>query len=192
MLAHGASSMTVYDRLMAAAGDGDPFDRHVFACILAIGAGEAPRPLTAAVGLDAAALAALVARYFPGGEEILPGLAAPSGPGEDAIEEADYRRLLLAGATVPGSDEAAWLAAMLARRSLCPDHLWHSLGLPSRADLSRLLNRHFGPLAVRNVRDMKWKKFFYRQMCEAEGMSICKSPVCDDCVDFGICFGGDD
>ncbi len=182
--------MTVYRDLMACAGGGDPFDRHVFACILAIGAGEAPRPLAEAVGLDGAELAALAACYFPGAR-LLDGVAA-AGPGEDAVEEADYRRLLLAGATVPGSDEARWLAAMVARRSLRPDHLWQGLGLPARADLSRLLHRHFGPLAGRNVRDMKWKKFFYRQMCEAEGMSICKSPVCDDCIDFGICFGDDD
>lgn len=184
--------MTVYHDLMATGGGGDPFDRHVFACVLAAAAGEAPLPLTEAVGLDGAELAALVARHFPGGEEVLAGLDAGSGSGAEAVEEADYRALLLAGASEPGSDEARWLASMVARRSLRPDHLWESLGLPARADLSRLLHRHFGPLAARNVRDMKWKKFFYRQMCEAEGMSICKSPVCDDCVDFSVCFGGDD
>jgi nitrogen fixation protein NifQ len=184
--------MTVYPQLMATPGGGDPFDRHVFACVLAIAAAEAPRPLTEAVGLDGAELAALLARHFPGGEALLPGAAADAGAGAEAVEEADYRRLLLDGATVPGSDEARWLAAMVARRSLCPDHLWQGLGLPARADLSQLLHRHFGPLAARNVRDMKWKKFFYRQMCEAEGMSICKSPVCDDCVDFDICFGGEE
>ena len=36
---------------------------------------------------------------------------------------------------------------------------------------------------------MKWKKFFYRQLCERSGMLICKSPRCADCVDYRICFG---
>ena len=36
---------------------------------------------------------------------------------------------------------------------------------------------------------MKWKKFFYRQLCQSEGVVICKSPVCSACEDFAQCFG---
>lgn len=36
---------------------------------------------------------------------------------------------------------------------------------------------------------MKWKTFFYRQMCEDEGVFICVSPVCGTCSDFHICYG---
>ena len=96
--------------------------------------------------------------------------------------------MLFGNATIPGSDDARWLAAMVARRSLQSGHLWQDLGLRERSDLSRFLIRHFGPIAALNIRDMKWKKFFYRQMCEAEGMVVCKSPVCDDCDDFKVCF----
>ncbi|MBI5163767.1 MAG: nitrogen fixation protein NifQ, partial [Magnetospirillum sp.] len=92
-------------------------------------------------------------------------------------------------ATIPGSDEARWLAAMVVRRSLKPDHLWQDLGLADRSDLSGLLLKHFHPLAVLNDRDMKWKKFFYRQLCLAEEVLVCKSPVCDACTDFAHCFG---
>ncbi|MDA8230291.1 MAG: nitrogen fixation protein NifQ [Magnetospirillum sp.] len=173
---------------LIARGVGDAFDRHVFACILAKGASEFPRPLAAAVGLPAPELARLLAAWFPG----IDGLAPVGEPGPDAIEEADLRRLLMDHATCPGSDAARWLAAMVARRSLEPDHLWQDLGLSSRADLSGLLRRHFGPLAEKNTRDMKWKKFFYRQMCLDEGIRVCKSPVCDGCTDFSLCFGPED
>lgn len=178
----------LYQRLMAA-GDGDAFDRHVFACILVRGAAEAPTPLTEAIGLDRAEVHRLLDRHFPAASWLAKELPAGATTGEDAIEEPDLRRLLCDNATHPGCDEAGWLAAMVARRSLKPNHLWQDLGLATRADLSGLLNRHFAPLAAKNLRDMKWKKFFYRQMCEAEGMSICKSPVCDICPDFTLCYG---
>ena len=175
-----------YQKLMPCGGGGDSFDRHVFACILAHGAAE-PGPLTAAVGLDRAQLACLVERYFPDAGWLIAGTL--HGTGEDALEEPDLRRLLVDNATRAGAAEAAWLAAMVARRSLRTGHLWQDLGLTSRADLSGLLTRHFAPLAARNVRDMKWKKFFYRELCQLEGINLCKSPICDDCSDFAACFG---
>ncbi len=180
----------IYHRLMASMGTGDPFDRHVFACVLAKGYSQRPRPLPEAVGLGRDDLARLLNAYFPAALWLLDG--QPEGAGEDAIEEPDLRRLLADNATRPGEDEAQWLAAMIARRSLEPDHLWQDLGLATRTDLSGLLNRHFHPLASRNVRDMKWKKFFYRQMCEDEGVKICKSPLCEQCGDFSQCFGPED
>lgn len=176
----------IYQRLMACAGGEDAFDRHVFACIIAKAAAEAPCPLTTATGLAADQLRRLQQRYFPAAEWLV---ATDGDAGEDAIEEPDLRRLLTDNASVPGDEAAQWLAAMVARRSLRPDHLWQDLGLATRGDLTGLLHRHFLPLAVRNVRDMKWKKFFYRQMCEDEGVKICKSPVCDTCTDFSACYG---
>lgn len=179
-----------YQRLMMASGGGDDFDRHLFACILAKGLDEAPRPLPRAVGLDTKKLHALRQTYFEGAEWL--DLAASGPVGDDALEEDDLRRLLADNATRPGDPAALWLAAMVARRSLAPNHLWQDLGLRSRIDLSGLMRRHFQPLAERNDRDMKWKKFFYRQMCEAEGVVICKSPVCDTCSDFSLCFGAEE
>ncbi|MBC7906180.1 MAG: nitrogen fixation protein NifQ [Rhodospirillaceae bacterium] len=176
-----------YHRLMACAGAADPFDAHVFACILAKGQSEAPRPLTEAVGLAGPELARLVARLFPGAQWLPADWTASSGA--DAIEEPDLRAMLTDNATIAGSDEAAWLAAMVARRSLQPDHLWQDLGLSMRSDLNGLLNRHFAPLAALNTQDMKWKKFFYRQMCQIEGINICKSPACDTCTDYPMCYG---
>ena len=63
------------------------------------------------------------------------------------------------------------------------------LGLTSRSDLSGLMRRHFVGLAEMNNRDMKWKKFFYRELCQREGVLICKSPNCEVCADAIHCFG---
>lgn len=177
----------IYQRLTAGRSAEDSFDRHVFACVIARAATEAPRPLPEAVGLSADQLRQLQQRYFPDAGWLTQGLAGDAGA--DELEEPDLRCLLADNATNPGDQAALWLAAMVARRSLRPDHLWQEMGLSGRGDMSALLLRHFAPLAVRNDRDMKWKKFFYRQMCEDEGIFVCKSPVCDTCSDVAVCYG---
>ena len=48
---------------------------------------------------------------------------------------------------------------------------------------------HFKPLASRNDRDMKWKKFLYKQLCETEGITTCRAPSCEVCADYQNCFG---
>lgn len=80
----------------------------------------------------------------------------------------------------------AWLMACA---SLGDQHLWQDMGLPSRDALSALISRWFPALKARNVGDMKWKKFFYRQLCERAEILICKSPSCAECSDVGLCFG---
>ncbi|OAN44763.1 hydrogenase [Paramagnetospirillum marisnigri] len=180
----------IYSRLMAGTGSGDPFDRHLFACAIAITLGESRRPLTAGLGLSAFNLAALVGRYFPSA----PGLLAGLSDEDDeclAPEEPDLRALLIEHRT-RGLVEEEWLAHVIARRSLGANHLWQDLGLTGRADLSGLMRRHFVGLAELNSRDMKWKKFFYRELCQREGVIICKSPNCEVCTDFAICFGAED
>lgn len=85
--------------------------------------------------------------------------------------------------------EGRILAGMIARRAMEADHLWQDLGLANRGELSRLLGRHFPVLAAGNVSNMKWKKYFYRSLCEAEGFVLCSSPSCRACSDFEACFG---
>lgn len=99
--------------------------------------------------------------------------------------------LLLAHRSTPGR-EGRWLAAMIARRAVEPNHLWEDLGLRDRGELSRLLGRHFAPLAARNTRNMRWKRFFYRTLCESDGLVMCSTPVCSSCGDFELCFGQED
>jgi nitrogen fixation protein NifQ len=78
---------------------------------------------------------------------------------------------------------------MIACRTMEQNHLWEDLGLRDRSELSRLLARHFAPLAARNTNNMRWKRFFYRTLCETDGIVMCSTPVCTSCGDFNICFG---
>ena len=68
------------------------------------------------------------------------------------------------------------------------NHLWQDLRLANREELSLLLKKHFKTLFDKNTADMKWKKFFYKQICESEGFYLCKSPSCGVCVDYAKCF----
>jgi len=186
------AAVTTYHWLMAAPGQGDPFDRHLFASAIAIALTDAEHTLAAGLGLSAENLAALVGLHFPQAPGLLSGLD-PDDDGRMAIslEEPDLRQLLLDHRS-HGYIAEEWLAHIIARRSLQPNHLWQDLGLTGRADLSLLMMRHFAPLAAANVNDMKWKKFFYRTLCQQEGVSICKSPTCDSCRDFVHCFGAEE
>jgi nitrogen fixation protein NifQ len=170
----------------AAIADDADFDRHVLASILAVAAAE-PGALTQQTGLSAIELSALLAQDFPG---LIPALALqPCGASGDDDDEVEMLRdLLLANRSTAG-DCGRWLAAMVARRALEPNHLWEDLGLRDRSELSRLLLRHFAPLAQANVNNMRWKRFFYRSLCEGDGLVMCTTPVCAQCGDFDLCFG---
>jgi nitrogen fixation protein NifQ len=161
------------------------FDRHVLACVLSVGAESAtPEERT---GLAHEDLAGLIARRFPH----MRRLASPARVAVDhgeADERAMLRDLLLANRSTPGP-ESGWLATIIARRAMEPNHLWEDLGLRNRGELSRLLERHFKPLALRNTKNMRWKRFFYRTLCEDDGLVMCSTPVCSCCGDFDLCFG---
>jgi nitrogen fixation protein NifQ len=75
---------------------------------------------------------------------------------------------------------------------MAPCHLWQDLGLANRAELSQLIARWFPRLSAGNVGNMKWKKFFYRKLCELEGFTLCAAPTCAECSDFHDCFGDED
>ena len=105
-----------------------------------------------------------------------------------ADEFSDILRLLLDHATV--LDEATGqVARFIAFSSLMENHLWQDMRLKDRDELSDIMRTYFGPLATKNTADMKWKKFFYKQICEREGFMLCKSPSCGVCVDYYKCFG---
>ncbi len=178
------TARSCYLRLVEPPGGGDPFDRHVLACALAVAWTESPAGVAEGLGLAPAALARLVAAHFPQAADLITGDGEPPA----GLEEPDLRALLLAQRT-DTRPEQDWLARIVARRCLRPNHLWQDLGLGGRDELSRLMRRHFAPLAAANDRDMKWKKFLYRRLCQDEGILICKSPVCESCTDFALCFG---
>lgn len=115
----------------------------------------------------------------------------PSGEHDefDEFDEFDELVELLVEHRAGRSEQERWLAYAIATASMGDNHLWQDMGLPSRKVLSALMTTHFPALAEKNVGDMKWKKFFYRQLCERAGVLICKSPHCAECCDHAICFG---
>lgn len=168
---------------------GDPFDIHVVASVLALAMKDcrAGGSLCDATGLSESELLSVIANLFPAR---LPAfrtrdLGAATAP---QVEQQSLRDLLLLHASRHGPLERP-LACMIARSAMEPDHLWQNLGLRDRTELSDLLHRHFAPLAERNIDNMKWKRFFYRMLCEAEGFVLCTAPVCTACTDYDMCFG---
>jgi nitrogen fixation protein NifQ len=174
------------DPRQAITNDNADFDRHVLASILAVAATE-PGGIAANAGLGPAELARLMSQWFPAASAIVAGWCRDAVAVEDD-EAVMVRDMLLMQRSTTG-DVGRWLAAMVARRVIEPNHLWEDLGLCDRSELSRLLSRHFAPLAVRNTGNMRWKRFFYRMLCEQDGFVMCSTPVCSDCNDFNVCFG---
>lgn len=102
-------------------------------------------------------------------------------------EVQDLVLLLMEHATYPGV-LARHLAQALAQASMGPRHLWEDLGLGSRDQLNALMQEHFTSLKALNAKNMRWKKFFYRALCERAEVLICKSPHCEQCEDQPQCF----
>ena len=127
----------------------------------------------------------MLAAYFP-------GLILANG--ETSSDDARYDEFsdvlqLLLEYRVEASEERAWLCSAIASASMGDNHLWQDMGLPNRNALSELMAQNFPRLKALNAGDMKWKKFFYRQLCERAHIPICKSPSCAICTDYKICFG---
>ena len=106
-------------------------------------------------------------------------------------EVADLVALLMAHADpdVGTPAEIERVALTVAVASLGDNHLWQDLQLGSRAELSALMRRWFPAMVAKNAGDMKWKKFLYRELCQAAEILICKSPSCAVCTDQPVCFG---
>ncbi len=128
-----------------------------------------------------------------------PGAAWPSGllnHGADLdAARADERKELIDLLWLHRAREhnsVLWIAQIVAAGCMGSDHLWRDLGLWSRSDLSELMQSNFPALASKNNRDMKWKKFLYKQLCRQAGIYTCRAPSCDVCVDYMACFGPED
>ncbi|AGB73564.1 MULTISPECIES: nitrogen fixation protein NifQ [Rhizobium] len=166
------------------------FDDYVLTCVFSralqeIEAGQASA--TEATGLSRAELRDILTRSFHAKliDAFFPEEA--SDP-ELGTEEELLRDLLLSHAR-PNDPFSARFAKIIARRALRDDHLWQDLGLFDRAELGRLFAMHFPTLAAGNTNNMRWKKYLYRKLCEAEGFSLCAAPSCQECSDFNACFG---
>jgi nitrogen fixation protein NifQ len=102
----------------------------------------------------------------------------------------DVVTLLLAYADPAAGPRSAaeQVALVVAVACLGDNHLWQDLQFDNRSQLNALLRHWFPALVAKNTGDMKWKKFFYRQLCEQAEILICKSPSCAVCTDYVHCF----
>jgi nitrogen fixation protein NifQ len=182
---HRTQAALLHGRLTShAAGYGND---HAYACMIAslcTGGGAMPDWL----GLQPAAFACLVAFHFPGidlGELPLVGRSTDPQRNDEVDELVRVMLMDKAG----DSPSEVWMAHVVAAGCMASDHLWQDLGLWDRGALSALMRRNFPALAARNVKDMKWKRFLYKELCEAEGIYTCRAPTCEVCTDYHACFG---
>jgi nitrogen fixation protein NifQ len=149
-----------------------------------VGEGVLPKSL----GLSAENYRTLVERHFTGRQWLIDVDNKPEFDRERIPEWGDLVNLLLEYRAGHDISEQ-WIAQIVAAACMGLDHLWQDLGLWSRGELSEVLTLNFPELARRNTKDMKWKKFLYKQLCERDGTYVCRSPSCDVCADYQVCFG---
>jgi nitrogen fixation protein NifQ len=140
-------------------------------------------------GLTSGEFAALLARHFPG--FVMPNRPPRLLPPWDPrlAEEREELVKLLQIYRADQDESEVWISVIIATGCMSNDHLWEDLGLWSRRDLSALMALNFPALALKNDRDMKWKKFLYKQLCLQEGVYLCRAPSCAVCRDYTVCFG---
>lgn len=176
--------LALYERLMAAsAGFGND---HVLATMLAsrtVAEGEMPSRL----GLEPDEYEKMMALHFSSVQLPISFMGQSEDFSERGEEITELSALLLSHG-VDDSEETHWMAAIITAGCMGGNHLWQDMGLWSRKDLSALIQANFPALAAKNDKDMKWKKFFYKQLCIAEGIYVCRSPSCEVCPDYSDCF----
>lgn len=148
------------------------------------GVGILPKHL----GLQSVDFYRMVARHFAGDK----GVAAflhPSVMDRDRIPEWEDLVNLLREYRAGNDTSEEIVAQIIATACMGLDHLWQDLGLWSRQELGEVLALNFPELAARNNKNMKWKKFLYKQLCERDDTFVCRAPSCDVCADYQLCFG---
>jgi nitrogen fixation protein NifQ len=138
------------------------------------------------LGLDEEVFAALLSRHFPGMQLVV--RRSGNVHIERELEHEDVRTLILEHRADRDVSEV-WMAEIVTTACMANDHLWQDLGLWSRKYLSQLMTQNFPALAAKNTKDMKWKKFLYKQLCEKEEIRVCRAPSCEVCADYAKCFG---
>lgn len=83
---------------------------------------------------------------------------------------------------------ATQAAIVVATACLSPMHLWKTLGFSDRTQLREFLFHNFPSLAELNTKNMRWKRFFYLQLCQSDGDYVCRAPSCESCTSHRECF----
>ena len=167
---------------------------NAFAHVIAVHCNPDSRSFVPALGLDYKSFIKLLQTYFPlfiAPSDWLLAQKSDAAASTAMSEFPDLLQLLLDYST-GDDDHHRRIAHLVASACMSSNHLWQDLGLPDRKALSSLLSDHFPALAARNTGNMKWKKFFYKQLCDREGVNACKAPSCAACDDYSKCFGAEE
>jgi nitrogen fixation protein NifQ len=108
---------------------------------------------------------------------------------ENRMDELDDIVELLLDHRCDNSQATRDMAHFVAQSCMGDNHLWQDMGLPNRDALNTLMHTYFPTLHAKNSGNMKWKKFFYKQLCERAEIFLCKAPTCGVCEDVDKCFG---
>jgi nitrogen fixation protein NifQ len=165
-----------------------------FAWVIATHCNTCSDPFVPALGLDIRSFQDLLQTRFPHFTPPLQWLAVQTEAvrGGGLLDEFHDLLQLLLDHRAKADEHHRQVAHLVTTACMGGDHLWQDLGLPDRKALSALLIGHFPTLAVKNTGDMKWKKFFYKQLCEREGINACRAPSCAACCDYAKCFGAEE
>jgi len=143
--------------------------------------------------LEAPDFMRLLERYFPGAGPAAAVAQALSRPERvcSAIppEEFDDLLELFREHRRDDSEETGWLAHTIASACAGQNHLWEDMAMPNREALSQLIKKHFPTLYFKNAANLRWKKYFYKLLCDRAQVRICKAPSCGVCSDYANCFG---
>ena len=188
-----ASTFT-YDSLMRHAHKPDDFVTRALAGAIASAAAGLIEAPNIALGLSRPRFAELLAQHFPGMEARVCTCGEACGEGCRPLRADEFQDLveLLLAHRSDDSEATEWLAYAIASACMGGNHLYQDIGLPDRQALSDLLQRHFTRLFAKNAGNMKWKKFFYKQLCDQAQVNVCQAPSCQVCNDYWNCFGPED
>jgi nitrogen fixation protein NifQ len=180
-----------YGWLLARAKKPEDELTRVFASVIQSIAQGAIQPPNLGMGLDYDQFSELLDGYFPGGSAEIwdAGFQAEYSACVSplASEFEDIVNILLEHRS-HDTRQNEWLAYAVASGCMGSDHLYHDMGLPDRGTLSALLERYFTALFRKNVHNMKWKKFFYKQLCDRAEIIMCPTRNCNSCVDYHHCY----
>ncbi|SAL13781.1 hydrogenase [Caballeronia terrestris] len=144
------------------------------------------------LGLSRAEVDALISRHFPHGQTRVDTPSAMLwSPHWPFVSELRALLLKYDVTAMKRAADAYCLATIIATACLRPDHLWRDLGLSGRDDVTAILQRHYPDLIVRNVKNLRWKKFLAQEVALAHGRPVTHAPGCPGCEDFAHCYPSD-
>ena len=180
------------DWLLARARNPEDGPTRAFAGVIQAASKGDIQPPNLGMGLTQDKFVALLERYFPGSSREVCGdnyqdacvnsVSFPVSEFDDLVD-------LLLDHRTSDAEYNEWLAYAVASGCMGSNHLYQDMGLPDRHALSTLLECNFTALYMKNVNDMKWKKFFYKQLCDRAEIIMCPARNCQSCIDYQNCFG---